>query len=112
MSSRGLSLRRITGHCTVAGDRVTAWYQLAPQGWSFRPDNARERLVVDTADGHYTFDSVYPALGSDTHVELALQLGAELKDGNLLVDDHQRTTVAAIELLLGRVESAPTGGVA
>jgi integrase len=50
MSSRGLSLRRITGHCTVASDRVTAWYQLAPQGWSFRPDNARERLVVDTAD--------------------------------------------------------------
>ena len=50
MSSRGLSLRRITGHCTVAGDRVTAWYQLAPQGWSFRPDNARERLVLDTAD--------------------------------------------------------------
>ena len=50
MSSRGLSLRRITGHCTVAADRVTAWYQLAPQGWSFRPDNARERLIVDTAD--------------------------------------------------------------
>lgn len=50
MSSRGLSLRRITGYCTVAADRVTAWYQLAPQGWSFRPDNARERLIVDTAD--------------------------------------------------------------
>jgi hypothetical protein len=51
MSGRGLSLRRITGHCTVAGDRVTAWYILAPLGWSFRPDNARERLIViDTAD--------------------------------------------------------------
>lgn len=50
MSGRGLSLRRITGHCTVAGDRVTAWYRLAPQGWSFRPDTVREQLIVDTAD--------------------------------------------------------------
>ncbi|MEA3002645.1 MAG: thioredoxin reductase, partial [Sphingomonadales bacterium] len=41
-------------------------------------------IVVDTAEGHYTFDSVYPALGSDTHVELALQLGAELVDGALV----------------------------
>jgi hypothetical protein len=45
-----VSLRRITGHCTVAADRVTAWYQLAPQGWSFRPDSAREQLIVDAAD--------------------------------------------------------------
>lgn len=50
MSSRGLSLRRITGHCTVAGDRVMAWYRLAPQGWSFRPDSVREQLIVDAAD--------------------------------------------------------------
>ncbi|HEX8668258.1 MAG TPA: NAD(P)/FAD-dependent oxidoreductase [Allosphingosinicella sp.] len=64
-----------------------------------------ECIVVDTADGHYTFDSVYPALGSDTHVELALQVGAELKEGNLLVDDHQRTSVpglyAAGDVVLG-----------
>jgi thioredoxin reductase (NADPH) len=53
-------------------------------------------IVVDTADGHYTFDSVYPALGSDTHVELALQLGAELIDGGLVVDSHQRTTVSGL----------------
>ncbi|GGL37614.1 hypothetical protein GCM10012283_20290 [Phycicoccus endophyticus] len=50
MSSRGLALRRIVGHCSSAGDRITAWYRLAPQGWSFRPDSARERLIVDTAD--------------------------------------------------------------
>jgi thioredoxin reductase (NADPH) len=64
-----------------------------------------ECIVVDTADGHYTFDSIYPALGSDTHVELALQVGAELKEGNLLVDDHQRTSVpglyAAGDVVLG-----------
>jgi thioredoxin reductase (NADPH) len=62
-------------------------------------------IVVDTAEGHYTFDTVYPALGSDTHVELALQLGAALKDEVLVVDSHQRTSVpglyAAGDVVLG-----------
>jgi thioredoxin reductase (NADPH) len=62
-------------------------------------------IVVDTADGHYAFDSLYPALGSDTHVELALQVGAALKDGVLVVDSHQRTSVpglyAAGDVVLG-----------
>jgi len=62
-------------------------------------------IVVDTAQGHYTFDTVYPALGSDTHVELALQLGATLKDEVLVVDSHQRTSVpglyAAGDVVLG-----------
>ncbi|HEX8622584.1 MAG TPA: NAD(P)/FAD-dependent oxidoreductase [Allosphingosinicella sp.] len=64
-------------------------------------------IVVDTADGHYTFDSVYPALGSDAHVELAGQVGAKLSDetGCILVDDHQRTDVpglyAAGDVVLG-----------
>ena len=62
-------------------------------------------IVVDTADGHYTFDSVYPALGSDKHTELAGQLGAALKDGNIMVDDHQRCSVpgvyAAGDIVLG-----------
>ncbi|MGH6784101.1 MAG: NAD(P)/FAD-dependent oxidoreductase, partial [Sphingomicrobium sp.] len=35
-------------------------------------------ITVDTAEGHFTFDSVYPALGSDVHNQLAEQLGAEL----------------------------------
>lgn len=64
-----------------------------------------ECIVVDTAEGHYTFDSVYPALGSDTHVELALQVGAQLKDYVLVVDSHQRTSVpglyAAGDVVLG-----------
>src|SRR4051812_44279267 len=62
-------------------------------------------IVVDTAEGHYAFDTVYPALGSDTHVELAVQLGAALKDGVLVVDSHQRTSVpglyAAGDVVLG-----------
>lgn len=46
----GLALRRITGHCTVTRDGVTAWYRMAPQSWSFRPDSAREQLIVEGAD--------------------------------------------------------------
>jgi thioredoxin reductase (NADPH) len=64
-------------------------------------------IVVDTAEGHYTFDSVYPALGSDIHSELAGQVGAELSQatGCVLVDAHQRTSVpglyAAGDVVLG-----------
>jgi len=56
-----------------------------------------EFIVVDTAEGHYTFDTVYPALGSDTHVQLAEQLGAALSElGNITVDSHQRTSVPGL----------------
>ena len=64
-------------------------------------------IVVDTADGHYAFDSVYPALGSDTHTELAEQVGADLsaETGCILVDAHQRSSVpglyAAGDVVLG-----------
>lgn len=58
---------------------------------------AENCITVDTAEGHYTFDSVYPALGSDTHTQLGEMLGAELaKDGCYLCDDHQRTSVAGL----------------
>ena len=42
-----------------------------------------ECIVVDTAEGHYTFDSIYPALGSDTHTQLAEMVGAELVERQL-----------------------------
>ncbi|HEX8643520.1 MAG TPA: NAD(P)/FAD-dependent oxidoreductase [Allosphingosinicella sp.] len=62
-------------------------------------------IVVDTADGHHAFDSVYPALGSDTRNELAVQVGCDLMDGNIRVDSHQRTSVpgvyAAGDVVLG-----------
>jgi thioredoxin reductase (NADPH) len=55
---------------------------------------ARDCITVDTAEGHYTFDSIYPALGSDTHTQLAEMLGAKLAaDGCVLCDDHQRSSV-------------------
>ncbi len=54
-------------------------------------------ITVDTAEGHYTFDSVYPALGSDTHTQLGEMLGAKLaEDGCYSCDDHQRTSVAGL----------------
>ena len=62
-------------------------------------------IVVETPEGHHTFDSVYPALGSDVHNELAVQAGAALKEGTLVVDSHQRTSVpglyAAGDVVLG-----------
>ena len=51
-------------------------------------------IVVETAEGTFSFDSVYPALGSDTHTQLGRMIGARLADdGCFLCDDHQRTGV-------------------
>ncbi len=54
-------------------------------------------ITIATPYGDHVFDSVYPALGSDVHTELALQVGAETsEDGSLVVDDHQRTSVPGL----------------
>lgn len=64
-------------------------------------------IVVETADGVHAFDSIYPALGSDMHTELAEQIGVTLnrKTGCIAVDDHQRTNVpgayAAGDVVIG-----------
>ena len=66
-----------------------------------------EAIVVETPHGHHTFDSVYPALGSDVHNELASQIGVALNEGTgcIIVDAHQRTSVtgayAAGDVVLG-----------
>jgi hypothetical protein len=54
--------------------------------------------IAETATaGTYTFDSVYPALGSDTHTQLAEQVGARLNDqGCIGVDVRQRTSVPGL----------------
>ena len=67
---------------------------------------ADQCITVDTAEGHFTFDSVYPALGSDVHCQLAGQVGAELSaDDCVKVDSHMRTSVAGLyaagDLVLG-----------
>jgi thioredoxin reductase (NADPH) len=54
-------------------------------------------IVVETADGTHTFDSIYPALGSDMHTQLAEMVGAGLsKDGCVVVDSHMRTNVPGL----------------
>lgn len=53
-----------------------------------------KHITIETAEGPLQFDSVYPALGSDTHIELAVQIGAACADDScVIVDDHQRTDV-------------------
>jgi thioredoxin reductase (NADPH) len=79
-----------------------------------------ECIVVDTAEGHYTFDSIYPALGSDTHTQLAEMVGADLSNENCIkIDTHQRTSVpglyAAGDVVIGLDQishSMGEGGVA
>ena len=62
-------------------------------GWAIGGD----RLALDTAEGRLTFDSIYPALGSDIRSELAVAAGARAsEDGCLEVDDHQRTTIPGL----------------
>jgi thioredoxin reductase (NADPH) len=63
-------------------------------------------ITIGTPYGHHTFDSVYPALGSDIHNELAEQVGADLsEEGSIKVDSRQRTSVpglyAAGDVVLG-----------
>ena len=64
-------------------------------------------IVVQTAEGHHAFDSVYPALGSDVHSELAGQIGVQVSAETecILIDSHQRTNVpgvyAAGDVVLG-----------
>ncbi len=74
-------------------------------------------IIVETAQGTFTFDCVYPALGSDTHTQLAEQVGAKLnEEGCLGVDSHQRTSVdglyAAGDVVIGldQISYAMGGG--
>jgi thioredoxin reductase (NADPH) len=54
-------------------------------------------IIVETAEGTHTFDSVYPALSSDVHCQLAQQAGAALgRDGCIAVDRQMRTNVAGL----------------
>ncbi|WP_294172741.1 NAD(P)/FAD-dependent oxidoreductase [uncultured Sphingomonas sp.] len=58
---------------------------------------AGDCITVDTAEGLLTFDSVYPALGSDTHTQLAEMVDAKLaEDGCILCDEKMRTTVEGL----------------
>ena len=52
-------------------------------------------VAVVTGAGRTDYCSIYPALGSDTHTQLAEMVGASLAgDETIKVDSHQRTSVA------------------
>jgi thioredoxin reductase (NADPH) len=50
--------------------------------------------MVTESGEHYELDALYPALGCTVRSDLATALGASsTENGNLVFDDHQRTTV-------------------
>ena len=54
-------------------------------------------IAVTAAGECMEFDSIYPALGSDTHTQLAEMLGAAQAGNNCIrVDSHQRTSVPGL----------------
>ena len=56
-----------------------------------------DKLAVPTSAGRLLFDSVYPALGSDVHSDLATMVGADTAPGGcIIVDDHQRCTIPGL----------------
>lgn len=62
-----------------------------------RLDIDGKKIIAPTAKGLIQFDSIYPALGSVIQSELAVALGARASaEGCLVVDDHQRTSVAGL----------------
>ncbi len=65
-----------------------------------------EAIGFTCAAGKCWFDTLYPALGSDIHSDLAIGLGADCSDeGCIRVDSHQATSVpglfAAGDVVLG-----------
>ena len=56
-----------------------------------------EQITIATAGERLEFDSIYPALGSDTHTQLAEMLGAaQSGEACIRVDSHQRTSVPGL----------------
>ena len=56
-----------------------------------------EGISLRVADAQMTFESVYPALGSDVNNMLAQMAGVDCSDtGAIIVDSHQRTSIAGI----------------
>lgn len=58
---------------------------------------AGDRIALDIGGEVRRFDTLYPALGSDVHSRLGGMVGAaRTEDGCLIVDAHQRTSVAGL----------------
>lgn len=58
---------------------------------------AEDRIIMQLDEASLTFDSLYPALGSDIRSELAGMVGAKRsEEGCLVVDAHQRTNISGL----------------
>ncbi len=98
------------------GARVTLLAQRSPElSW---PDEARlvglgveiikeavveisidgDQLAVRLADGRrFSFDTLYPALGSSPHTQLVAEMGVKLSEGGCVITDaHQQTSVSGL----------------
>lgn len=102
-------LRAYTSQVTIIPDvpdhglDETQLAELGRIGVSLASGPARDFRIEDDAislDGggvRLTFQSLYPALGSTVHSDLARPVGAALTDdGCIKVDAHQRTSVAGL----------------
>jgi thioredoxin reductase (NADPH) len=69
-------------------------------------DGRKEVKVACDNGEEQGFDAFYPCLGARAQSQLAMSLGAKcVKEGDLVVDDHQRTTVPGL-YAIGDVVSA------
>jgi len=60
-------------------------------------DTAGQIVIVTKSGSLHELDALYPAMGCAVRSELATHLGASYTDiSNLVVDDHQRTTVPGL----------------
>lgn len=59
--------------------------------------SSARRVTLRVGSGtEFSFDALYPLLGSDARDELGTRLGAQCGDGELLVDGHQHTSVSGL----------------
>lgn len=106
--SKAIFLRTYSPHVTLfATDDVAAPPDLverlrqvavAVAGKPVTVDRGTDGVHVTCDDGRrHRLDALYPALGCAIHSELAVGLGADATEmGNLLVDEHQRTSVPGL----------------
>jgi thioredoxin reductase (NADPH) len=108
-------MKSFTSHVTFVGSQAldeTEQAQLDKFWIPYIAGHAREfgletnGISFACGSRRYSFDTIYPALGSSIHSELAIQLGAKVTgDACIEVDSHQRTSVdglyAAGDVVIG-----------
>jgi thioredoxin reductase (NADPH) len=98
--TKDLTLVSTEESCGLSDDEMTRLAELKVtlvSGPLVSVECTRDTISFQTKTAMYTFDSAYPALGSDIRSELAKMVGADCsEDGCILVDKHQRTNVSGL----------------